>query len=170
MGIRGKLSAVLLGVALVPVGVLGAYGVYRTMVALRRTALEAAQRAAEMKAERVEDFLQTTQEDILFLSLISPVRRLADALGRGDSLGVARWREVVGNILGTFSQQRKVYRRLIFFDHEGRGLVQVYSDGRQAWLLRGVTDSTLGTSGPLEYKLEVTDSERKKRGELVASV
>lgn len=170
MGIRGKLSAVLLGVALVPVGVLGAYGVYRTMVALRRTALEAAQRAAEMKAERVEDFLQTTQEDILFLSLISPVRRLADALGRGDSLGVARWREVVGNILGTFSQQRKVYRRLIFFDHEGRGLVQVYSDGRQAWLLRGITDSTLGTSGPLEYKLEVTDSERKKRGELVASI
>ena len=169
-GIRKKLSATLLGVALVPIGVLGVYGVHRTMEALREMALEAAGRAATMKAHMVEDFLQATQEDMLFLSLISPLQHLADALGAHDTLEVARWQEEVGNILATFSQQRKVYRKLIFLDNQGRGLVQVYSDGRQAWLIRGVVDSTLEVPGPLEYKVEISDSRRRKQGQLVASL
>ncbi len=169
-GIRKKLSAVLLGIALVPIVILGVYGVYRTMGALRKMALDAAGRAVAMKAHRVEDFLRATQEDMLFLSLISPLRHLADALGANDTLEVARWREEVGNILATFSQQRKVYRKLIFLDNQGRGLVQVYSDGRQAWLLRGMVDSTLEVPGPLEYRVKISDSRRQKQGELVASL
>lgn len=126
LGIRTKLVIAFVLLSVVPVALVGGYGAVFSFRLLNRAALDALQAGVSLKAEEVQQFLDTVGEDVLSLSRLPTVRALIDAPPRPPRAAVVP----VEHAFLAVSRSRKVYYRIACLDEWGREVARVDFDGQ----------------------------------------
>lgn len=127
LSIRTKLVIAFSLLGVVPLVVAGGYGAIFSFSLLNQTVLDALQEGVSLKAGEVQQFLETLQEDVLFLSRLPTVQALIEVPPdppRGAAAPVER-------AFLAFSQSRKAYYQIRYLDERGREVVRVDFDGER---------------------------------------
>ncbi|MBI2467184.1 MAG: GAF domain-containing protein [Candidatus Rokubacteria bacterium] len=127
LSIRTKLVIAFSLLGVVPLVVAGGYGAIFSFSLLNQTVLDALQEGVSLKAGEVQQFLETLQEDVLFLSRLPTVQALIEVPPdppRGAAGPVER-------AFLAFSQSRKAYYQIRYLDERGREAVRVDFDGER---------------------------------------
>ncbi|MBI4344960.1 MAG: cache and HAMP domain-containing protein [Euryarchaeota archaeon] len=130
MKIYHKLLATLLLVVLVPLGIVGLYGVTTSTETLSTLAVDHVRERAGQHAEVVRGSLQAAPDDVYFLSHVQPLIEYADLMAQGKVREAASEHTDLEVEFLTFSQARRVYSRIRYIDGAGDEVVRVDSDGQ----------------------------------------
>jgi hypothetical protein len=127
--IRAKFLLAFVGLAAVPMGVLGWYGIHRLTDALTERALAQLSFEVASNAIRIEDFLANVQRDVLYLARSSSVRNFTDTintLGRSEEYD-RRKKELTEELL-QFLAGRQEYYEVSYVDEQGREHVRLVDE------------------------------------------
>ncbi len=118
LSIRGKLITAFVGLSVIPVLLVGIYGIVSNMRTLRQFALEGLTHDVETVRARAGNFLAGVQSDLLVLRNSSLMNQLVATLG---SHGAADSHSEVDRLsaeLLAFSKTRRIYYQLSIIDEE----------------------------------------------------
>lgn len=135
MKIYHKLLATLLLVVLVPLGIVGLYGVTTSTETLSTLAVDHVRERAGQHAEVVRGSLRAAPDDVYFLSHVQPLIEYADLMAQGEVGEAASKQTDLEVEFLTFSQARKAYSRIRYIDGAGDEVVRVDSDGQTSRIL-----------------------------------
>ncbi len=108
--------------SLIPVSIVGSYGVFTTGESLGDRALGDLARSAADKAEKTQTFLEHAQRDLQFLA---KAPWLVNLLGAKSRREYARWRAYAVEELAAFSRAGKIYYQVRYIDEKGTEIVRV---------------------------------------------
>ncbi len=128
--IQYKLLIAFLIVVLLPLIGTGLYGNRITSRVLQNNALDNAKNEAALQAEQINSFLDSAEEDILFLSELGSVQSLVAAQSAGNQERIESWLRQVQSDFTTFSKQRKIYYQIRYLTGDGREFIRIESGGR----------------------------------------
>ncbi|HFC53319.1 MAG TPA: HAMP domain-containing protein [Gammaproteobacteria bacterium] len=123
--IRNKLIFSLLLVALVPVALIGGYGLYSTTDALRVSGEERIRSKVTSLASTIERFLENVSVDLFNLRDSSSVSNLYRALASGASEDLATAKADLAHDFLSLSSNRGIYHQIRFIDTDGMEIVRV---------------------------------------------
>ncbi len=127
--IRTKLLLAFIGLAAVPMGVLGWYGIHWMTEALTQRALSQLSFEVASDAIRIEDFLANVQRDVLYLARSSATRNLADLVGKpAGKEEYERRRTELGEELLQFLRGKQDYYEVSFVDEDGHEQVRLIDE------------------------------------------
>ncbi len=123
--IRNKLILSLLLVALIPVALIGGYGLYSTTDALRVSSEERLRAKVTSLASTIERFLDNVSVDLFYLRDSSAVSNLYEALANGASVDLATAKTNLARDFMSLSSNRAIYHQIRFIDNTGMEIVRV---------------------------------------------
>ncbi len=127
--IRGKFLLAFVGLAAVPMALLGWWGIRRLTDALTERALAQVSFEVASNAIRIEDFLSNVQRDVLYLARSSAVRNLTDSIDSpGRRMEYERRRKELSDELLQFLGGRQAYYEVCYSDEQGREHVKLVDD------------------------------------------
>ncbi len=118
LSIRGKLITAFVGLSVIPVLLVGIYGIVSNMRTLRQFALEGLTHDVQTVCARAGNFLSGVQSDLLVLRNSSLMNQLVARLERNGS-GISM--EATGRLaseLLAFSKTRRIYYQISIIDEE----------------------------------------------------
>jgi PAS domain S-box-containing protein len=154
INIQAKLAIAFTGLSIVPLLLIGLYGIHVNSESLKEKALEDLAHHVSTIQESVRHFLSGSRSDMRFLSGSYPFRELMAAREAGDPAAAGRIRGEVEKYFISFAQSREIYYRLRFIDAGGEELLRVVRDGGG---YRAVPEGELGEGGNRFYSLLVRD-------------
>jgi len=114
---------------LVPLIGTGLYGNWITSHILQENALSDAQNKATQQATRINAFLNSAKQDILFLSEMDGLQSLLNARADNTPLEIEHWRQHVSDDFTTFSRRRGIYYQVRYITETGQEFIRIDSDG-----------------------------------------
>lgn len=126
LSIRAKLILAFVGLAALPMGALGWYGIHWLTDALTERALDRLSFEVANNAMRIEDFLANVQRDVRYLAGSFPVRNLADTINTsGHTAEYDVRRDELAQLLLRFLQGMPEYYEASYLDEQGREHVRL---------------------------------------------
>ncbi|MBI4329477.1 MAG: HAMP domain-containing protein [Chloroflexi bacterium] len=127
LSIRVKLVIAFCLIGVVPVALVGGYGAAFSFTLLNQAVLGALQEDVSLKAGQIQQFLETSREDVLSLSRLPTVRALIEAPRQPPRAAVAP----VKRAFLAVSESRKIYHQIGYLNQRGREVVRVDFDGER---------------------------------------
>ncbi|RME46263.1 MAG: methyl-accepting chemotaxis protein [Chloroflexi bacterium] len=116
-------------VALVPLLIVGGYGLRTISSALRDRAFEVQLHEVNNVADSIRSFFQTTSTDAIFLAHSAPLQVLLEAMTDGDPAAVDAARQQLAEEFIALADTRDIYFKLRYLDATGQEIVEVEKDG-----------------------------------------
>ncbi len=119
---------------LIPVSIVGLYGISSSSNALSEFAYEQIEAELEIEAQRINAFLDIVKNDVLFFSKIPPVPGIIQAknnkkIDQQSNSDYKTWLEQLQNNFAAMMQTKPQYMQLCYLDEKGNEVVRVDSDG-----------------------------------------
>lgn len=132
--LQNQLLVLLLLSTIIPVGIVGWYGIYSSTTALSELSLNQLDSLVNEKAEKITAFLHNINEDVLFLSKVPPIQgiiraRAGQGIDRQSNSSYDAWVERLETIFVALMQAKPYYMQLRYLDENGQEMVRVDSDG-----------------------------------------
>lgn len=136
LSIKAKLRIAFVGLAAVPLAVLGGYGIRSLTQALTERALIQVRSDVVSKAATIEHFLTDVQRDVLYLAKSTAVQDFAALVGNSSSPRDydSATRRLSEQFL-YFSQGRRAYYQVRYLDEKGRERVRLNYDSERPVLV-----------------------------------
>lgn len=123
--VRNKLLPAFLLVALLPVLLLGGYGVFSIAGVLREHNLSYQEERVTLTVERINTFLHGISSDLFYLRDSSAMNLYLSALKSGDTSSQALMLKNLQASLLDFSDKKQIYHQIRFIDKSGMEMVKV---------------------------------------------
>ncbi len=127
--IRFKIALGFLVVTLIPAAIIGFYANYVSSNTLLAQEYNNQKELVRSLNNSIESFLSAAEDDVLFLSQSSPMKRYL-AQHSGDNL--KQLKKDLANEFLVFSKQRKIYYQIRYLDEKGQEVVRVDSNKRSS--------------------------------------
>jgi len=131
--LQNKILVMLILSTIIPVSIIGWYGTYNSTQALTDSALNQINYVLTYNAEKIQDFLDSIDKDVLFLSKVPPVQKIAIArenkIDNKDNLDYQNWTNQLNAIFLEMAKVKPYYMQLRYLDENGNEMVRVDSDG-----------------------------------------
>lgn len=132
--LQNQLLALLLLSTIIPVTIVGWYGIFSSSTALSELSLSQLDSLVKEKAEKVNAFLHNVNEDVLFLSKVPPIQgiiraRAGQGIDQQSSSSYENWVERLETIFSALMQAKPYYMQLRYLNETGQEMVRVDSDG-----------------------------------------
>lgn len=131
--LQNQIIVLLLLSTIIPVSIVGLYGISSFSTALSEVAKQQLQIESGKEAENISAFLNGVSDDILFLSKTPPIQGIirTQADGKVNQQGNSdnTWVEQLQTIFTVMMEQKPHYMQLRYIDEKGNELVRVDSDG-----------------------------------------
>jgi len=127
--IRFKIALGFLVVTLIPAAIIGFYANYVSSNTLLAQEYNNQKELVRSLNNSIESFLSAAEDDVLFLSQSSPMKRYL-AQYSGDNL--KQLKKDLANEFLVFSKQRKIYYQIRYLDEKGQEVVRVDSNKRSS--------------------------------------
>ncbi len=123
--LRTKIVVPMVVLAILPAMTIGIFTISQMQKSLRERAIQRVKFDNASKAQAIQGFLQTVQQDLHFLRQVKEVRELIDAEAAGDSKRVALLRRKVEEALLLFSQGKRAYYQVRCLNGDGYEMVRL---------------------------------------------
>jgi methyl-accepting chemotaxis protein len=131
--LQNQIVLLLLLSTIIPVSIVGLYGIYSSSTALSEVAKQQLEAESAKEAKNISAFLDGVSDDVLFLSKTPPIQGIirAKASGKVDPQGSSDngWVEQLQTTFSAMMEQKPHYIQLRYIDEQGNELVRVDSDG-----------------------------------------
>ncbi len=132
--LQNQLLVLLLLSTIIPVGIVGWYGISSSTTALSELSLNQLDSLVNEKSEKISAFLHNINEDVLFLSKVPPIQgiiraRAGQGIDRQSNSSYDAWVERLETIFVALMQAKPYYMQLRYLDENGQEMVRVDSDG-----------------------------------------
>ncbi len=119
---------------IVPVSIVGLYGIHTTTNALQNLALANLNKKINDSSEHIVSYLDNISYDILFLSKVPPIQGIVRArnnkgIDPKDNSTYNVWIERLGVIFTAFKEAKPYYMQLRYLDENGNEMLRVDSNG-----------------------------------------
>jgi methyl-accepting chemotaxis protein len=131
--LQNQIILLLLLSTIIPVSIVGLYGIYSSTTALSEVAKQQLEVESAKEAKNINAFFNGVSDDVLFLSKTPPIQGIIKAkVGGGvDPQGSSNnaWVEQLQTTFSAMMEQKRHYMQLRYIDEQGNELVRVDSDG-----------------------------------------
>ncbi len=132
--LQNQIILLLLLSTIIPVSIVGLYGISSSTTALSEVAKQQLQTESGKEAENISAFLNGVSDDVLFLSKTPPIQGIIRSKVNGgvDPQGNSSydaWVEQLQTIFTAMMEQKPHYMQLRYIDEKGDELVRVDSNG-----------------------------------------
>ncbi|MGK7919880.1 MAG: methyl-accepting chemotaxis protein [Trichodesmium sp.] len=132
--IQYKILVILVLSTIIPVSIVGLYGINTATDALRNLALANLNRKINDSADNIVNYLENISDDTLFLSRIPPIQGIVRARNNNgidpeDNSTYDLWIERLSVIFKAFMEAKPYYMHLRYLDENGNEMIRVDSDG-----------------------------------------
>jgi len=147
--IRGKLAIAFTALSILPVIIVGLFGLTSNIATLRRVAIEDLNHDLLTTKARVANFIAGFEESVDLLTKSASFQKFIYAVDAGDSLGLSRALQDVQPDLITFAQQKQLFYQIKYFDRLGDEYFVVEQYGKNGY--RSHLPSELNQTGSTLY-------------------
>ncbi|HEY9873285.1 MAG TPA: methyl-accepting chemotaxis protein [Candidatus Obscuribacterales bacterium] len=166
--LQNKFLIVLVLSTIIPVAIIGWYGIYSSTKALTDSALNQISYVLTYNAEKIGNFLDSLDKDVLFLSKTPPVQMIINAKNNNkiDDTNKVAYKTAVNQLNTIFLEMIKVkpyYMQLRYLDENGNEIVRVDSNGVQG---KVISPSELQNKAKSDYFIQTM---QLKTGEVYVS-
>ncbi|MBD2775993.1 methyl-accepting chemotaxis protein [Iningainema tapete] len=123
--LQNQILLLLLLSSIIPVSIVGAYGIASSTSALSNLAENNLQKQVDDEAEKIQAVLQGITDDVLFLSKTPEVKGIIASGDRNSS----NWNKQLQGIFASLIETKPFYMQLRYIDENGQEIVRVDSDG-----------------------------------------
>ena len=123
--IKNKLLLSFILVSLIPLIVLGGYGLTSISDSLESASTGKLSDKVSLYSSEVQDFLKNVSNDLFYLRDSVTLRSLVKNLSDGDAMDAATAKEKLAKDLLAFSKQKKIYYQVRFLNADGMEVVRV---------------------------------------------
>jgi len=147
--IRGKLAIAFACLSILPMVIVGLFGLASNISTLRRVAVEDLNHDLLTTKERVANFIAGFEESIDLLTQSASFQKFIHAVDAGDSLSILTTLQDVQPDLITFARHKQIFYQIKFFDRMGDENFVVEQYGENAY--RSHLPSELNQTGSSLY-------------------
>ncbi|XZN93656.1 MAG: methyl-accepting chemotaxis protein [Microcoleus sp.] len=151
--IQYRLLILLILSTLIPVFIVGLYGVYSSTAALKSLALLSLNQTVKSSGERIINKLENFSSDILFIGKSPPVQgiiraREGNGVDRESNSTYQNWIDRMEIIFSSLMEVKPYYMKLRYIDEKGNELVRVDFDGKN---IKIIPDNQLQNQAGRDY-------------------
>ncbi|MGQ4649808.1 methyl-accepting chemotaxis protein [Lyngbya aestuarii] len=122
--IQNQLLLLLLLSTIIPISIVGSYGIYSSTKALADLNIAKLENQVANNADEITDFLKGISNDVLFLSKTPQIQGIIQAEGENNA-----WIKQLQSIFSGLMEVKPQYMQLRYLDEKGQEIVRVDSDG-----------------------------------------
>ncbi|WP_026735988.1 methyl-accepting chemotaxis protein [Fischerella sp. PCC 9605] len=151
--LQNQFILLLLLSTIIPVSIVGWYGIYSSTSALSKVAKEQLEAESNKEVNDISGFLNGVSDDVLFLSKIPPIQGIIRARKDGgvdgqNNLSYNSWVEQLQTTFTAMMERKPRYMQLRYIDEKGQELVRVDSDGSN---IKVIPETKLQNKGDRPY-------------------
>lgn len=135
VSLRTKIVVPMVVLAVTPATAVAVFTISRMQESLRESAIERVVFETGSKARAVEEFLETVQQDLVFLSQLNVVRNLATAESSGMTEQIKVLRREAEEEFQIFSQGKRAYYQLRYLNNVGHEVVRLNVNAGLPWVV-----------------------------------
>lgn len=122
--LQTQILLLLLLSSLIPVSIVGSYGIFSSTNALSNLAKNNLEKEVEDEAQKIQAVLEGISNDVLFLSLTPEIKSIIESRNRNASDSIQQLQTIFAGLM----QTKPFYMQLRYIDENGQEIVRVDSD------------------------------------------
>ncbi|MHC1598403.1 MAG: sensor histidine kinase [Candidatus Methanofastidiosia archaeon] len=127
--ISHKLIITFLLISVIPITIAGFYSINLATQSFESITLENTQFDLFSSAEKIYDFINYNESDVIFLSKSPAIRDYFFAKATHSTSEIERWRNLLQEHFLIFCESREIYEKVAFIDENGNEIICIEGDG-----------------------------------------